>query len=109
MSLVKAISILYAFCSATGGRRKYTAWALPIAAAIILGASPASAQTAFSFSFSGNGTSSGGNFSLTGSGTITPYGATTISVNGTSQDRDWLVLPVCLHSATEALGPPIRV
>ena len=80
MSLIKAISILCASCSAN---RKYLSWILPIAAAIILSASPASAQTAFSFSFSGNGTSSGGNFAMTGSGTITPYGATTISVNGT--------------------------
>ena len=83
MSLVKAISLLCASCSATVAKRKYLSWILPIAAAIILSASPASAQTPFSFSFTGNGTSSGGNFSMAGSGTITPYGATTISVNGT--------------------------
>ena len=83
MLLVKAISILCALCSATAARRKYVAWILPIAAAIILCPSQASAQTAFTFSFTGTGTSSGGSFSLLGSGTITPYGATTISVNGT--------------------------
>ena len=88
MSLVKAISILCASCSAAVNR-KYPSWILPtwilpIAAAIILSANPASAQTPFSFSFTGNGTSSGGNFSMAGSGTITPYGATTISVNGTA-------------------------
>ena len=83
MSLIKAISILCTLCSATAARRKYAAWILPMAAAIILGPSPASAQTAISFSFTGAGTSSGSGFSLLGSGTITPYGATTISVNGT--------------------------
>jgi hypothetical protein len=84
MSLIKAISMLCASCSATAVKRKYLSWILPIAAAIILSSGPASAQTAFSFSFSGTGTSSGGNFSLLGSGTITPYGATTITVNGTA-------------------------
>ena len=75
MSPAKAVSIFF--------RRMNMAWILPVAAAIIVSAIPANAQTAFSFSFSGNGTSSGGNFSMLGSGTITPYGATTISVNGT--------------------------
>ncbi len=82
--LLKAISILRGFSSTAAVKRKYAAWVLPIAAAIILSANPANAQTAFSFSFAGTGTSSGGNFSLQGSGTITPYGATTISVNGTA-------------------------
>ena len=84
MSLVKAISILCASCSVTGARRKYLAWILPIAAVIILSASPANAQTPFSFSFTGNGTSGGGGFSMNGSGTISPYGPTTIVVNGTA-------------------------
>src|SRR5665213_381262 len=83
MLLVNAISILCASCSAIVVKRKYVSWILPIAAAIVLSSSPASAQSAFSFSFAGNGTSSGGSFSMSGSGNITPYGATTISVNGT--------------------------
>jgi len=82
--LSKGISILYALRSVTAAKRKYLSWILPIAAAIIFSSSPATAQTPFSFSFTGNGTSSSGNFSLHGSGTITPYGATTISVNGTA-------------------------
>jgi len=84
MSLVKPISFLCASCWAAAARTKHTALLLPVMIAIILGSSPASAQTAFSFSFSGNGTSGGSGFSMTGSGTITPYGPTTISVNGTA-------------------------
>src|SRR5579872_2132190 len=84
MSLVEAISILCASFSVTAARRKYLAWILPIATVIILSSSPAKAQTPFSFSFTGNGTSSGGGFSMNGSGTMTPYGPTTISVHGTA-------------------------
>src|ERR1019366_1489635 len=42
----------------------------------------ASAQTAISFSFNGTGSGHVSSFSLNGSGTVTPYGQTTISVNG---------------------------
>lgn len=42
----------------------------------------ASAQTAISFSFSGAGSAGAGSFTLNGSGSVTPYGPTTISVNG---------------------------
>ena len=108
MSLAKAISILCALCPATAVR-KCTAWILPIAAAIILSSNPANAQTAFSFSFSGNGTNSGGNFSLAGSGNITPYGATTISVTGTAAGSGSIVVALWLHSATEAPGSQPRL
>src|SRR5579872_1481806 len=80
--MVKIISILRALCSTKMATTKYLSWILPMAAALILFSNPANAQTAISFSFTGTGTSSGGGFSLNGSGTITPYGATTIAVTG---------------------------
>lgn len=45
----------------------------------------ASAQTAINFSLTGTGTGSINSFSLTGNGTFTPYGQTSISVTGGSQ------------------------
>jgi hypothetical protein len=55
-----------------------------LAAALLTGSlwSTANAQTAFSFSFNGSGTGTVNTFSLTGSGTISPYGPTTITVTG---------------------------
>ena len=67
-------------------KKKCQAWMLPFVAAIILTPSQwntASAQTAIRFSFTGSGT---GNivsgFSMMGSGAVSPYGPTTISVTG---------------------------
>ncbi len=51
----------------------------------------ASAQTPISFSLTGTGTGNINSFSLTGSGTITPYGQTTISVTGGSQNGAFAV------------------
>ena len=63
---------------------KHRTWILPALAAVMLAPcqwNTASAQTAISFSFTGSGgLTSGGNVQLTGSGTLNPYGPTSISV-----------------------------
>ena len=71
--------------TATCIKMKHQAWILPILAAVMLAPSQwntASAQTAITFSFTGPGTGNGSTFSLAGSGTLTPYGATTIAITG---------------------------
>lgn len=68
-------------------RIKYQARLLAIIAAIMLVPgqwNTAKAQTAISFSLSGTGTGTVSSFSLSGNGTITPYGATTVSIIGGS-------------------------
>jgi hypothetical protein len=65
------------------------AWMLPIVAAVMLAPgqwNTANAQTAISFSLTGTGTGTINSFSLMGSGTVTPYGPTTIAITGGTEN-----------------------
>ena len=69
---------------------RHRSWILPLAIATALATSEwrtaraAPTQTSISFSFSGGGSGSTSSFTLRGSGTISPYGQTTLYVSGAS-------------------------
>lgn len=67
---------------------KHRSWVLPLAIGAALASSDmargAQTETQISFTFSGNGSGSTSNFTLRGSGTVSPYGQTTVTVSGTS-------------------------
>ena len=75
-------------CAALSARMRQPAWVLLVMAATLLVPSPSNtaraSQIPITFSLSGSGSGTLSAFTLTGSGTFTPYGPTTVTITGGS-------------------------